>query len=197
MKNKIILITGYSASGKDTVCKLMEKNCGYKNIISTTTRPIRDGEVDGENYYFTTKDNFEKSIENDEFIEYREYNTILNGNKDKWYYGVKKNQIENNNDTNVIAVLDIIGLRGFKKYYNENIISFFIHVDDEIRKNRCYLRGDFDELEWERRLKDDKEKYPFEIISKEVDFIIDGVNSPTHILNNMLKLIEIKSKNHE
>lgn len=195
MNNKIIIITGYSSSGKDTLSKMLEKECGYNFVISTTTRPIRPNESDRNPYNFITNEEFEKLIQNDEMVEYREYYTLLNNLPSKWYYGVEKKEIQT--DKPYVVVLDITGLRGFKKYFSDKIISFFIYVNEETRKNRCILRGDFDETEWDRRLKDDNERFPLEIIQKEVDFVIDGGKSPHEVFVDVNSKINKIISNNE
>ena len=112
-------------------------------------------------------------LSNDEFIECRTYNTLVNNIPDIWYYGVSKDSIDLSKH-NYIVVLDILGLIQFKKHYKDNIISFFINVDEQTRKERCINREDFDETEWNRRYLDDKLKFTEEVINREVDYVIEN-----------------------
>jgi len=112
-------------------------------------------------------------LSNNEFIECRTYNTLVNNIPDIWYYGVSKDSIDLSKH-NYIVVLDILGLIQFKKHYKDNIISFFINVDEQTRRSRCIDREDFDEVEWNRRYLDDKEKFTQEVINKEVDYVVDN-----------------------
>jgi guanylate kinase len=171
MKNKVIVICGFSASGKDSICKYISDNYNYKMVISHTSRPIRSYELEGNPYYFVSKEQFENMINNHEFIECRTYNTLINNNPDTWYYGVHKNSIDLSKN-NYIVVLDIKGLVEFKKHFKENIISFFIDVDEPTRKQRCINRKDFDDTEWVRRWEDDKINFTTKMINQEVNYIV-------------------------
>ena len=89
MKNKGVLtiISGFSGVGKGTLVKmLLEKYDNYALSISATTREPRVGEQDGVNYFFITKDEFEKKIDNKELLEYAQYV----GN----YYGTPRRYVE-------------------------------------------------------------------------------------------------------
>jgi len=173
MQNKIIVICGFSASGKDRISKYIANNYNYSEIISYTSRPMRINESEGNPYHFITRQQFEKMLSKNEFIECRTYNTLVNNIPDVWYYGVSKNSI-NLSKHNYIVVLDILGLMEFKKYYKDNIISFFINVDEQTRKERCINREDFNGVEWNRRYLDDKEKFTQDVINREVDYVIES-----------------------
>lgn len=166
----IIVLCGFSACGKSVISKTISDVFRYSEIVSTTTRPIRVGEEHGKDYFFTTKEDFLSSINNNEFIEYRVYHTKMNGIEDDWYYGLKKSSIENGKK--YIVVLDIDGLKNLKEEFGDRIISFFIDADAQTRRNRCVNRKDFDEIEWRRRLEDDLERFPTSIIMSEVDYLI-------------------------
>ena len=97
-------------------------------------------------------------IEENAFIEYRKYNTLVNGEKDTWYYGIRKNNKYNDN-TNYIVVLDFEGARSFINHYGaDNCKLCYIYCDDEKRKQRAMKRPNFDETEWNRRSEDDAKK---------------------------------------
>lgn len=188
MNNKIIIICGFSSAGKDKVTKYISENYNYKFITSHTSRPIRLNESEGNPYHFISKQKFEKMIENNEFIEYRKYSTLVNNVPDIWYYGVHKNSV-NLSQNSYVVVLDMLGTIEFKKYFGDSIISFFIDVDEPTRKQRCINRKDFDEYEWNRRYKDDIKQFPKEIIKNEIDYIIKNydfdkcINKISNIIN--------------
>jgi len=188
--NKIIIITGFSASGKDTLAKILNRKYGYNFVVLTTTRPIRDGESQRDPYNFIDKDEFINLISNNQLIEYKAYNTLYNNNPDTWYYGVELNEI--NDVDSYVLVRDIEALNGYKEKYGERVISFFIDADEKSRKLRCQIRGDFDETEWNRRLIDDNNKYPMNIIENTVNCIIDETNLDK-IIDVMLNVIKIYS----
>lgn len=190
MKNQIIILCGFSSSGKDTIAKIFETQHDYNFVVSTTTRPIRNGESDRNPYNFTNNDGFEKLISNNELIEYREYHTLVQNKPETWYYGVEKSEILP--DKKYVVVLDIVGLLGFKEHFKDRVVSFFIDVDDQVRKHRCISRGDFDEFEWDRRLLDDKEKFTKEVINKEIDYVINGYDTTINIVETIIKTINRK-----
>ena len=162
LDNKIIILCGKSSVGKDTLARMIEK-LGYNFIISTTTRPMRDGESEGSPYYFVEKDRFLYLIANNELLEYRTYNTKLNGIPDTWYYGIESKYIKE--DEKYIGVLDIEGLRAFKNLYGDRVISFYIEADNEKRKQWAMSRGGFDESEWDRREKADDIDFSYKKIA--------------------------------
>lgn len=172
--SKIIVICGFSGAGKDTIAKYISEHYGYKMIVSTTSRPMRANESEGNPYHFIEKKEFQDLIANDELIEYRDYHTTLNGIQDTWYYGITKKTIDP--DQNYVVVLDLLGLNQLKKYFN-NTLSFFIEVSEDVRKNRAASsRPDFDITEWNRRLEDDKEKFSEKEIMKYVDFRVSNTD---------------------
>lgn len=186
-KNNIVILCGKSSSGKDTIARMLEKDHGYNFVISTTTRPIRPGESEKNPYYFVDNLDFQKLIENEELIEYREYNTLVNNVPDIWYYGVEKKEIDPNKK--YVVVLDIVGLREFKKVYHNKVVSFFINANDEIRKERCISRGDFNESEWNRRVEDDRKVFSYEVITYETDYIVNGEQESKDVLSDVLNYI--------
>ena len=98
-KGILAIISGFSGAGKGTVVnRLLEKE-SYAVSISATTRKPRTGEVDGQNYFFRTKDEFEKMIANDQLIEYAEYV----GN----YYGTPKDYVFKKLDEGFDVILEI------------------------------------------------------------------------------------------
>ena len=82
----ITIYFGKSASGKDYFLKKLIRH-KIQPIISYTTRPIRDNEINGIDYNFVTNEEFKNLIKNNKLMEYREYNTLVNNKPDIWYYG--------------------------------------------------------------------------------------------------------------
>ena len=86
-KGILVVVSGFSGAGKGTVMKrLMEKYDGYALSVSATTRKPRPGEEDGREYFFRTRDEFEKLIEEDALLEYARY--VEN------YYGTPRSYVE-------------------------------------------------------------------------------------------------------
>jgi len=175
LNNPIIIFCGKSASGKDALLKELVKNYGFKPIVSATSRPIRDGEIDHVDYHFKSTDEFQDMIRNDELVEYRAYDTLINGSPKTCYYGVPKSSIEQNNDK-YVAVLELKGLAKFKELFKDRVITFLIEADNKIRKDRAEKRGSFNEKEWNRRLETDD--YDFNMSA---EFYQDFIN---HTITN-------------
>ena len=84
MSNSIIVLCGAGASGKDTTLNILKQK--YPNLqgcVSHTTRPMRQTEEEGREYFFIDKEEFEAMYENGQFIETRSYNVVGN---ETWYY---------------------------------------------------------------------------------------------------------------
>jgi guanylate kinase len=191
MNNKIIVICGFAGSGKDTICKYISDNYDYKMIISTSSRPIRPNESEGNPYHFVSRETFEKMIEYGECIECRKYNTLVNNVPDIWYYGVHKNSIDLSKN-NYVVVLDMLGLIEIKKYFKDNIISFFIDVNEPERRRRAFQsRKNFDLTEWNRRFIDDSKQFPLDRIVDEVNFIVENYDFDKCI-DTIVRVIERK-----
>lgn len=156
--DKTIILLGKSACGKDSILNYLKEKYNFNPVISHTTRPIRQNEIDGKDYHFCDIKEFSKMIKNNEFLEIREYTTCFDGKQDIWYYGISKNEFDNKNRK--ICIIDTKGQKEILKYLRkENVISIYIDTKDEIRENRAKLRGSFSQEEWNRRLKDDNKKF--------------------------------------
>lgn len=168
----IVILCGKSGSGKDAIQKELVR-IGFRPIISVTTRPPRDGEIDGRDYFFTSAENFEKLIADNRLIEYRSYNTLVNGVEDTWYYGVKKQDLDPL--ANYVVVLDVDGGQKFIDYFGlDNCLVCYVDVPDDIRRERAVKRGSFDETEWNRRLYADKQDFDDIVMHTFADVVVDN-----------------------
>lgn len=160
LEHPILVLLGKSGAGKDRVQTSMINLYLYDPIISHSTRPMREGESERNPYYFISNEEMMEMKEKDELIELRSYDTIVDGNPETWYYAVAKKEIERAIGMERIVVLDALGLKDFTEYFGkENIISVYIHVDDEIREERAKKRGSFCSEEWKRRLEADRKDF--------------------------------------
>lgn len=167
----VMILIGKSASGKDTIQAELVNNYGYSPIVSTTSRPIRDGEIDGVNYHYVSKDVFKERIRDGKFIEFRSYDTLVNGKPDTWYYGVEKMNLTGKN----VAVLDIDGAKSLIEYYGKNHCDVvYIEALDEVRKERAIKRGSFDEIEWNRRAIADEKDFNAERVFSIADSTVSN-----------------------
>lgn len=136
---KIICLMGKSSTGKDTVFKrlLEEEALGLGTIIPYTTRPIREGERNGVEYFFTDEDGFRRLKEQGKIIEDRAYHTIHG----LWrYFTVDDGQIQNDgHDCIMIATLEAYGK--LQDYFgSDRMIPVMIEVEDGIRLKRALDR---------------------------------------------------------
>lgn len=120
-KGILIVVSGPSGCGKGTVIKtLLKKKENLWLSISCTSREKRKGEMDGKDYYFITKKEFEEKIENQEFIEYAKYSDH--------YYGTPKKYIEQhlNKGEDVILEIEIIGALKIKEILPDTLFIFIL-----------------------------------------------------------------------
>ena len=157
----LTILVGMSGSGKDAIQKELvnpENGYDFERLVTATTRPMREGEQDGVDYHFMSSDDFKKGIENNQFIEYRSYDTLVGGKPDTWYYGSLKQELDPEKDYCII--LDVQGAKDFVEHYGrENCFVVEVSVADEVREQRAMARGSFDKSEWNRRLVDDRVKF--------------------------------------
>lgn len=159
----MIILIGPSASGKTEICKELTSSFHYKKFVTTTTRPIRNNEINGIDYNFVTVDTFKKMISNNEFIEFTQYNDN--------YYGTEKKYI----DDNTVLIVESNGLISFKNSSIDNIYAYFLKIDENIRIERMEKRGDSKESIHSRVLHD---RFKFnKDIEKYVDVIIEEKSS--------------------
>ena len=161
----MIVLAGASASGKTEVAKVLAKKYGITKIVTTTTREKRTGEVNGVDYFFVSKEQFERMIIEDKFVEYTLYNGQL--------YGSTKDQISNDK----CVVIDPAGLRSYINLKNKDIVTFYLEADEVTRHNRMVFRGDSPE-KIESRIANDRIAFKKENVAK-VDYVIDSSNNKT------------------
>ena len=187
-KGKLIILSASSGAGKSTICKdLLKKNEDWKFSISATTRPIRDNEVDGKDYYFFSKEKFEHKEKFGEFIECE----WVHGNR----YGTPIEPIENALDDGHILLLDVDvkGAMNLIEEFEEDVISIFIeppgiNVQDKLESlnERLVTRGGYSETLIKQRLK----RFELELSYKEkfnFSFINEDLNETTEEINKVIK----------
>lgn len=133
----LIVISGPSGAGKGTICKeLLKDNKDIWESVSMTTRSPREGEVEGINYFFVTKDEFEKRINEGKMLEYAE---VYNGT----YYGTPKDEVLNRieNGMDVLLEIDIEGAINIKEIIPDAICIFIMPPSMKELKNRLEGRG--------------------------------------------------------
>lgn len=163
-----ILLCGKSSSGKDFCRDYLISKYKLTPIISHTSRPIREGETQGKEYYFVSYNDFLEMDYMNEFVEMRSYSTLVNNKAEVWNYGTTYAELLKDN---FVGIKCLVGAKAIKKAYPETIV-IHIHTDDSIREARAKLRGSFDEVEWSRRLGADAKDFPENEVSKVCDYFI-------------------------
>lgn len=158
----MIILVGASASGKTELSNLLIKKYNMKRMVTYTTRKMRINEIDKVSYNFVSEEEFKKLIDNDEFVE----SVIYNGN----YYGTRKSDVS----FEKIVILEPKGFLKFKEKMPNEIVSFYLNVDEDIRIERMRLRKDKEE-DIMKRIKDDREVFGNDFVNS-IDFVIDNNN---------------------
>ena len=136
---KIFYIMGKSASGKDTIYKeLMEKMPKFHSIVPYTTRPMREGEKDGVEYFFTDREELERQLASGKVIESRTYQTIAG----PWtYYTVDDGQFDVADDESCLMIGTLESYEKMCAYFEAGkMVPVYIEVPDGIRLLRAVKR---------------------------------------------------------
>lgn len=136
-KGILFVMSGPSGTGKGTICEqlLKNKNNDVFLSVSSTTREIRKGEIDGVTYNYTTVEKFKEMIDNGEMLEYAMYS----GN----YYGTPKKTVEDmlSSGKNVLLEIEPQGALKIKEIFPEAVLMFIVPPSMEILKRRLEDRG--------------------------------------------------------
>jgi guanylate kinase len=156
-KGLLLVVSGPSGAGKGTICKeLLERNPAINISVSATTRNPRHGEVDGVNYHFLTKEQFEERIEDNGFIEHAKV-------YDNYYGTPKANVLEVlDRGEDILLEIDIQGAMQVRERMPEGIYVFILPPSMSELKNRIIKRGSETEESLNKR---------FSSAYQEIDFI--------------------------
>lgn len=136
-QGNLIIISGTTCAGKGTVIdELVKRNKNLALSISYTSRPMREGETEGKEYYFISKKEFVEKINNNEFLEYA---TVHHDH----YYGTPKKEIKEMLDKgkDVILEIEVQGASKVKEMFPETILIFIMAPSMEEVKRRIKARG--------------------------------------------------------
>ncbi len=174
-KGKLIVVSGCSGVGKSTVLgEVMSHRKDLRFSVSATTRAPRPGEVDGESYYFVTKETFLDMIQKGEFLEY-------DAHMDN-YYGTPKGQLDEKLQSgSVILDIEPNGAFAVRKAWPEAVLIFIAPPSVEELEQRLRSRGDTSEEQIETRLArvkwemEQSKKYDYVVINEQVDTCADEI----------------------
>lgn len=178
-KGKFIIISGPSGVGKGTICDRLIKELNAWYSVSMTTRNMREGEVDGINYFFVSKEEFKKRIEEGKLLEYNIYNDN--------YYGTPKDKVMEKLEEgiNVFSEIDVNGAKNIKRMFPDSLLIYIAPPSIETLKERLISRGTEDMTTIENRLKIAEEEL------KQVDFydyviVNDDLDTATRRIKNII-----------
>ena len=191
-KNGVVLVlSGPSGAGKSSLINAIADDIGdYYFSISTTTRPMRKGEVEGVHYYFVSKEEFQKDIEQDLFLEY----ALVHGN----YYGTSLKPVKEalSQGKLVIFDIDVQGNTAIKNSLGDITTSVFITPPSlsELKKRLVERSTDSSEV-IENRIKMAKREIQR---TSEYDFVVinDDFDLATDVLRQIAKTARIKIPTH-
>ena len=176
---QIIIISGTTCAGKGTVVQeLIKRNDNLKLSISYTSREKRDGEIKGKDYYFVTSDEFEKKIENNDFLEYAK---VQYGK----YYGTPKKEVNDllKQGYDVILEIDVQGAQQIKEMFPETILIFIMAPSMSEVKRRIKARGKESNQQIIERFKvaynelNEIPKYNYVVVNDEVENAVQKIEA--------------------
>lgn len=176
-KGQLFVVSGPSGAGKGTICKILVDDTNVELSVSMTTREPRSFEEDGVNYYFVSKNEFVKTIEEDGFLEYAQvYDN---------YYGTPKaivmKKLEEGKD--VVLEIDIQGAMKVKQEYPNGVFIFVLPPSMTELRKRITGRGSETEDAINRRLGETLkevsyiDKYDYCVVNGELSEAVERVKS--------------------
>ena len=168
-KGILTVVSGFSGAGKGTIIKELRKKYDYELSISATTRKPRKGDVDGVDYFFKTREEFEQMIEENKLIEWAEY---------------VEQQLKAGKD--VLLEIEMQGGMLVKKQFPDAMLVFVTPPSAEILKDRLTGRGTESAEEIERRLHRASEEADF---MKQYDYILvnDSLEAAVEDLHHLIQ----------
>ena len=187
-KGKLIVLSAPSGTGKTTITKeLLKKNSKWKFSVSATTRPPREGEIDGEDYIFMSKEKFEHYVKFGDFLEWE----FVHGNR----YGTLTDPLYDTLDNGDVMLLDIdvVGGKNVMEEFPEDTLSIFIEppglniAEQKITlEDRLRSRGDDQTTQIKNRLK----RFEKEMESKEhfdLHYINENLKETINLIEKDIK----------
>lgn len=175
-RGMLVLYTGSSGVGKGTIMQeLLKRDKNIRLSVSNTTRPPREGEIDGVHYNFVTKEQFESLIKKDGYLEYAEYC----GN----YYGTPKQQVEDmlNQGYDVFLEIEVCGGLQIMEKYPDVLSIFVLPPSMDTLEKRLRDRNTEDEetilerLGQAKREIGCKDKYRYVVVNDKLDDAVDEI----------------------
>ena len=184
---KVFVISGPSGAGKGTLTEILLKRVpSLSRSISATTRRPRPGEINGVDYYFLTDEEFDKHIENGDFLEW----AMVHGNR----YGTLRSAVENKlaEGKDVVMVIDVQGAASIKRKMPDAVLIFIKPPSIEELVKRLKVRNTETQAELARRIKNAEAEME---LAKTYDYVVinDDVNRAAEELVGIVE--SLKNKN--
>ena len=187
----LLVLSGPSGSGKGTVSEaLMKNNDDIIFSTSVTTRTPRPGEVNGENYFFATREEFETMVANDELLEHAFVHTNYYGTPKKFVFDeIEKGEI-------VLLEIDVQGALQVKKKYKEAVFIFLIPPTMDELKSRLVKRDTETEDEIETRYRNAFKELDF---VGEYDYFVinDVIDNAVNDIETIIAAEKLRVKRHK
>lgn len=174
MRNILVVLSGPSGVGKGTIAKVIAKEPNFALSISCTTRMPRSGEVDGREYFFITREEFEKKRDEGGFLEYSEHF----GND----YGTPRDFVMDKlGKKDVLLEIDVNGGLNVKKAYKDAVLVMILPPSLEELKHRLKMRNTETDEQIEQRMQriayeiGKKDLYDYVVVNDNLDNAIDRV----------------------
>ena len=170
----MLILVGPSASGKTEIAKALVNHFNFKKIITTTTRPKRDHEVDGIDYHFLNDTMFDRLKSENKFIE----TSLYQG----YQYGLQKKDVISYG----IVILDPNGANTIYQNMKDDMFIIYVESNPEIRWYRMRQRGD-DDLSMKKRIETDENIFNIKQL-QHVDYIVN--NDHPHVMEATLQCLK-------
>lgn len=176
---QLIIISGTTCAGKGTVVKeLLKRNANLAVSISYTSRPQRDGEINGKDYFFVTSEEFEQKIAHNDFLEYAKVQYGM-------YYGTPKEEVKKllAQGKDVILEIDVQGAKQIKEIFPETILIFIMAPSMSEVKRRIKARGKENNKQIIERFKvaynelNEINKYNYVVVNDEVENAVKKIEA--------------------
>ena len=174
----LVVVSGFSGAGKGTIMReLLKRYEQYALSVSATTRAPREGEEEGKDYFFKTREAFERMIADDELVEYACY---VNH-----YYGTPRAYVEEtlSRGRDVILEIEIQGARKIRKQFPEAVLLFVTTRDAQVLKERLTKRGTESPEVIGQRLKraaqesEGIEEYDYLVVNDELEVCVEEIHA--------------------
>ena len=168
----MIILVGASATGKSVIAKQLFDKYNIKKVITYTTRPMREGEINDVDYHFINKEDFINKMNNEYFIETAMYNNN--------YYGTAYEDISKDK----VLIVEPNGANVYYEKLKDKVIIFYLQASESERKKIMEIRGDSIE-NINKRLKSDVEYFDFNKF-KHIDLVINTENKSIEDISDII-----------